>query len=89
MVDWQRDAKFYQFWTNGSVDGSFMLDKVRPGHYTLHAFTDGVLGEYIKTDIIVEAGLQSAAAYLRPSVQEPVPHVRGPVFHRKPTVLHR
>ena len=30
MVDWQRDAKFYQFWTNGSVDGSFMLDKVRP-----------------------------------------------------------
>lgn len=58
MVDWQRDAKFYQFWTNGSVDGSFMLDKVRPGHYTLHAFTDGVLGEYIKTDIIVEAGKQ-------------------------------
>ena len=40
------------------VSYTHLLDKVRPGHYTLHAFTDGVLGEYIKTDIIVEAGKQ-------------------------------
>ena len=27
-----------------------------PAHYTLHAFADGVLGEYAKADITVEAG---------------------------------
>lgn len=58
ITDWQRDAKFYQFWTDGMADGSFTIDKVRPGHYTLHAITDGVLGEYVKTDIVVGAGNQ-------------------------------
>jgi rhamnogalacturonan endolyase len=56
ITDWQRDAKFYQFWTKGNADGTFELTKVRPGRYTLHAFTDGVLGEFTQTDIVVEAG---------------------------------
>jgi rhamnogalacturonan endolyase len=56
MTDWQRDAKFYQFWTKGNVNGSFEITKVRPEKYTLHAFTDGVLGELIKTDVVVEPG---------------------------------
>jgi rhamnogalacturonan endolyase len=56
LTDWQRYAKFYQFWTTGNANGTFEISKVRPGRYTLHAFADGVLGEFIKTDVIVEAG---------------------------------
>ena len=37
-------------------DGKFTITNVRPGTYTLHAFADGVLGEFAKTDITVEAG---------------------------------
>ena len=29
---------------------------MRPGHYTLHATADGVLGDYAKADIVVEPG---------------------------------
>ena len=55
-INWQRDAKFYQFWTKGNADGTFEISKVRPGKYTLYAFTNGVLGEFQKTNIVVEAG---------------------------------
>lgn len=53
---WQRDAKNYQFWALGNADGSFVIPNVREGKYTLYAFADGVLGEYVKTDIEVKAG---------------------------------
>ncbi|HVX83518.1 MAG TPA: polysaccharide lyase family protein [Phycisphaerae bacterium] len=56
MVDWQNDAKFYQFWTLATPDGQFSIPNVLPGTYTLHAFADGVLGEFAKADITVEAG---------------------------------
>jgi len=56
MVDWAHDAKFYQFWNDGSEDGSFTIPNVRPGPYTLHAFADGVLGEFAHSNITVEAG---------------------------------
>ena len=55
-VTWPHDGNYYQFWTDGSDDGRFSIRNVRPGHYTLHAFADGVLGEYAKADITVEAG---------------------------------
>jgi rhamnogalacturonan endolyase len=55
-VDWQRDAKYYEFWVRGDDQGRFTIPNVRPGVYTLHAIADGVLGEYAKTDIAVEAG---------------------------------
>ncbi len=56
MVDWAHDAKFYQFWNDGSDDGRFTITNVRPGKYTLHAFADYVLGEFAQADITVEAG---------------------------------
>jgi rhamnogalacturonan endolyase len=56
LVTWQTDAKHYEFWARGNDDGHFSIPNVRPGTYTLHAFADGVLGEYAKTDITVEAG---------------------------------
>ncbi len=55
-IDWVHDAKHYQFWNDGTEDGKFTLTQVRPGKYTLHAFADGVLGEFAQTDITVEAG---------------------------------
>ncbi|HTX65055.1 MAG TPA: polysaccharide lyase family protein, partial [Opitutaceae bacterium] len=55
-TDWLHDAKHYQFWTDGSEDGRFTIPNVRPGTYELHAFADGVLGEFAKADITVIAG---------------------------------
>jgi rhamnogalacturonan endolyase len=55
-VDWQLDAKHYQFWVRGDPDGRFTIPKIRPGIYTLHAIADGVLGEFSKTGITVAAG---------------------------------
>jgi rhamnogalacturonan endolyase len=56
VVTWAHDGNYYQFWADGAQDGRFTIANVRPGTYTLHAFADGVLGEYAKTDITVEAG---------------------------------
>jgi len=56
VVDWTRDAKFYEFWNDGNDDGKFTITQVRPGAYTLHAFADGVLGEFARANITVEAG---------------------------------
>ena len=56
LVTWQHDGNYYEFWNQGNEDGTFKITNVRAGKYTLHAFADGVLGEYAKTDITVEAG---------------------------------
>jgi len=55
-IDWQEDAKHYQFWARGEDNGKFAIPHVRPGTYTLHAIADGVLGEYTKTGVVIEAG---------------------------------
>ena len=56
LVDWQRDAKFYQFWTRADGQGRFTIPNVRAGNYTLHAIADGVLGEFTLTNVVVAAG---------------------------------
>jgi rhamnogalacturonan endolyase len=53
---WIHEARFYQFFNDGTEDGQFTITKVRPGHYTLHAIADGVLGDFAQTDIIVAPG---------------------------------
>jgi rhamnogalacturonan endolyase len=56
-VNWQNDAKHYEFWTNGSADGTFTISNVRPGTYQLHALADEVFGAYDATaNITVTAG---------------------------------
>ncbi len=55
-VDWQMDAKYYQFWVRAGETGRFTIPAVRPGTYTLHAIADGVLGEYVKTEVTVAPG---------------------------------
>src|SRR5207302_1725377 len=55
-VDWQTDAKHYEFWVRGDAGGRFEIPNVRPGTYTLHAIADGVLGEFTRRDITVTPG---------------------------------
>jgi rhamnogalacturonan endolyase len=56
IVDWQNDAKNYEFWTRGNVNGNFEIPNVRPGTYTLHAIADGVLGEFTVSNVVVNSG---------------------------------
>jgi len=56
IVEWQNDARNYEFWVRADADGNFSIPNVRPGHYTLHAIADGVLGELAVTNITVESG---------------------------------
>jgi rhamnogalacturonan endolyase len=55
-VDWDSDAKHYEFWVRGTADGRFNIPNVRPGTYTLHALADGVMGEFAKADVTVAPG---------------------------------
>ena len=55
-VDWQQDAKHYEFWVRGETDGGFTIPNIRPGTYTLHAIAAGVLGEFTSTNVTVEPG---------------------------------
>jgi rhamnogalacturonan endolyase len=56
-ITWQTDAKHYQFWVQSdSRDGSFTIPKVSPGKYMLYALADGVLGEFARVDVAVDAG---------------------------------
>lgn len=55
-ITWMTDAKHYQFWVEGQDNGRFTIPQVRPGTYTLYAIADGVLGEFQKADVRVEAG---------------------------------
>jgi rhamnogalacturonan endolyase len=56
IVDWQNDAKNYEFWVRANSDGSFTIPNVRAGNYSLHAIADGVLGDLTVTNIVVRAG---------------------------------
>ncbi|NQX02974.1 hypothetical protein HQ447_20130, partial [bacterium] len=56
-VDWQQDGKHYQYWVKATPDGVFSLTGVRPGNYVLHAFVDGVLGEFEQADVVIASGV--------------------------------
>ena len=55
-LDWQNDAKHYEFWVQGDVDGHFKIPNIRPGTYQLHAIADGVLGEFSQQPIEIKPG---------------------------------
>lgn len=54
--DWQKQTTGYQFWVHADADGNFTIPAVRPGDYTLYAFTNGVMDELRRDDIKVTAG---------------------------------
>jgi rhamnogalacturonan endolyase len=55
-IDWQTDGKYYQYWSRADAKGRFRIANVRPGDYSLYAFNDGVLGDYVHADVHVEQG---------------------------------
>ncbi|MBW8865313.1 MAG: lyase [Verrucomicrobia bacterium] len=56
VVEWQNDARNYEFWVRADDNGTFSIPNVRAGNYTLHAIADGVLGELAVTNITVATG---------------------------------
>jgi len=56
QIDWQIDGKNYQYWAPADASGHFTIPNVRPGSYSLYAFTDGVLGDFSRADVRVEQG---------------------------------
>jgi rhamnogalacturonan endolyase len=69
LQDWQRDSKYYQFWVRADAQGHFHIPQVRPGNYWLRAIADGVLGEFVVTNISVNGGQNTK---LGPLQWEPV-----------------
>lgn len=65
VVDWQIDARHYEFWVRADEDGNFQIPNVRPGSYTLHAIADGVLGELDFSNVVVSAGKNVALGDLQ------------------------
>lgn len=55
-IDWQRDGMHYQYWARAKDDGTFHINGIRPGKYVLHAFGNGVAGEYTVADVEIKAG---------------------------------
>jgi rhamnogalacturonan endolyase len=64
-TDWQREANGYQFWKRLEADGTFAIENVRPGRYTLHAFAVGEFDPMRLDDIAVEAGSRIELPELR------------------------
>ena len=63
-VNWQFESTNYQYWTKAGANGAFKIPNVRPGVYTLYAFTDGVVGEFSKADVTVRAGKSDSVGTL-------------------------
>jgi len=55
IVEWQNDAKHYEFWTQADAQGNFSIPNVRAGTYTLHAIADGVLGDFAVSNVTIKA----------------------------------
>src|SRR5258708_1637051 len=69
--NWQFESKRYQYWVNADAAGNFSIPHVRPGTYTLYAFTTGAVGEYSTTDIAVTAGGTTSLGALTWTVPHP------------------
>jgi rhamnogalacturonan endolyase len=54
--NWQFDSMHYEYWVKTGPAGAFKIPFVRPGAYTLYAFTTGAVGEFSRTGIQVGRG---------------------------------
>jgi rhamnogalacturonan endolyase len=95
-LNWQNDAKHYEFWVRGNADGSFTIPKIRPGIYELHAITDGILGEFARTNVRVDPGQRidmgtlvwKPARYGRQIWEIGVPNRKGSEFYKGGDYFH-
>lgn len=62
--NWQFESKRYQYWVKADSNGNFSIPSVRPGTYTLYAFTQGAVGEYSMAKVTVTAGGTTALGNL-------------------------
>ncbi|NII25283.1 hypothetical protein HB364_09335 [Pseudoflavitalea sp. X16] len=62
--DWQAQSQGYIFATRTAADGSFTLQQVRPGNYTLYAYGSNQTGEFNKANVVVNAGNTTALGTL-------------------------
>ena len=69
--NWQYQGKGYQTWVRADAAGNFTIPDVRPGSYTLYAFTDGAVGESSRTLVNVTANATTALGNLTWSVAHP------------------
>jgi hypothetical protein len=53
---WQFEEENYQYWVKTDASGNFDIKNVRPGTYTLFAYSDGVTGEFSMANVTVTAG---------------------------------
>jgi len=54
--NWQFESRHYQYWTRADEAGHFTIPAIRPGAYTLYAFTEGAVGEYLQEHVDVTVG---------------------------------
>ena len=69
--NWQQQSKGYQYWVKADSAGNFTIPHVRPGSYTLYAYTTGVVEEFSKTGITVSSGATNAQGDLTWNVSNP------------------
>ncbi|MDD5184608.1 MAG: polysaccharide lyase family protein [Paludibacter sp.] len=53
---WQQEGKNYKYWIKTDSTGNFTIPEIRPGTYSLFAYTNGEVGEFSKTNVTVTAG---------------------------------
>ncbi len=54
--NWRQSGRGYFFWSRADADGSFEINKVRPGRYHLWVVQDGKFGDHHHdADVVVEA----------------------------------
>ncbi|PIA55234.1 hypothetical protein AQUCO_00800159v1 [Aquilegia coerulea] len=54
---WEREGKGYQFWTKADASGSFCINNVREGKYSLYAYVPRFIGDYkYDVDITITPG---------------------------------
>jgi rhamnogalacturonan endolyase len=56
QIAWETDGKNYEYWAQADSSGQFTIKNARPGKYVLYAFNNGILGDFSKADVTVEAG---------------------------------
>uniref|UniRef100_A0A0A0LE32 rhamnogalacturonan endolyase n=3 Tax=Cucumis sativus TaxID=3659 RepID=A0A0A0LE32_CUCSA len=53
LGSWQNESKGYQFWTRADQNGSFSLNNVRSGNYSLYGWVPNFIGNYQYSAFIV------------------------------------
>ena len=56
-IDWQAQSRSYMYNANTKADGSFQIENIRPGSYSMYAFGNNSTEEYQQNNITVPAGM--------------------------------